>query len=118
MEKMVFGLTVTAIGMGVVFIELIFLVYVINVISWTSKRMDGKKNAAQVKTVKAESQAEVSAAALDTEKDDEIAAVISAAIAYMTQGSTVIKVIRRLPGANAPAWSGAGRMETMNLRQI
>lgn len=38
-----FGLTVAAIGMGVVFVELIFLVFVINAITAAAKSIEGKK---------------------------------------------------------------------------
>jgi len=111
-----FGLTVAAIGMGVVFVELIFLVFVINAITAAAKSIEGKKTPAVVEPVKRE---EVPAAAVRADEDqDEIIAVISAVAAYLGQSGTTVKAIRRLSGVPAPVWSAAGRLETMNLRQL
>lgn len=110
-----FGLTVALIGMGVVFIELIFLVYVIRLITFIAGKIEAKKNPVTVKSSKQEETMQNDAEAVD---DEEIIAVISAAVAYLTQGSASIKTIKRLPGTAAPAWSAAGRMDIMNSRQL
>lgn len=111
-----FGLTVAFIGMGVVFIELIFLVYVIRFITFITGKIEVKKTPVTVKSSKQEET--MQAAAEVAVDDEEVIAVISAAVAYLTQGSASIKTIRRLPGVAAPAWSAAGRMEVMNCRQL
>lgn len=111
-----FGLTVAFIGMGVVFVELIFLVFVIRFITFITGKIDVKKTSVKVESSKQEET--IQTAAKIAVDDEEVIAVISATVAYLTQGSAAIKTIRRLPGVAAPAWSAAGRMEVMNCRQL
>lgn len=115
-----FGLSVALIGMGIVFGALIFLVFVINAISAVSKMVEKKPDpvAAPKKPEAAVQQAPVSAAAAAPEDESDVLAVIAAAIACLTQGTMAVKTITRITAAGVPAWSSAGRQETMNLRQI
>jgi len=54
---------------------------------------------------------------MDKEDEDEIAAVIAAAIAACGH-QVVIKTITRITGRNSSAWAQSGRTEAMNLRQL
>ena len=55
--------------------------------------------------------------AVDVEDEDEIAAVIAAAIAMMDEGGNGLRVksIRRI-GTSAPAWNAAGRRDYLTSR--
>ena len=116
-----FGLTVAGIGMGIVFFELVLLVFVILAISKTAALIDVKKNvksAEPLKTTAAAQAVEIQSLEAEAGNDDDLVAVISAAIASFSSRGMTIKAISRLPGINASAWSQAGRIDTMNLRQI
>jgi len=110
-----FGLTVAGIGIGIVFFELALLIGVIYMITLVAKALTGKKNTLPEKKVAVEAAAPVIIEAEDN--DDEIAAVIAAAVAYLTQGTSVVTAIRRVHGVSGPTWSLAGRQETMSARQ-
>lgn len=56
--------------------------------------------------------------AADVQDNSERIAVITAAIAAFTGGGAAIKTIRRLAATNTPAWSMAGRQETMDARRF
>jgi sodium pump decarboxylase gamma subunit len=115
-----FGISVSLIGMGVVFAALIFLIFVINAITAVTRMVEKKPDqvAAPKKPEAAVQQAPVSAAAAAPEDESDVLAAIAAAIAYLSQGTMAVKTITRITAAGVPAWSSAGRQETMNLRQI
>lgn len=116
-----FGLTTALIGMGIVFSELIFLVFVTQGVTAFAKGIEAKKNPKNSVSGVDSPRAEVAAAAPSQEagaEDDNVAAVIAAIVAYMSQGTMSVKTIVRLPGSAGSAWSMAGRQETMNLRQM
>lgn len=114
-----FGLTVAGIGMGIVFTELILLVAVIFLISIASKMIEGKKNSAPAVVVQKEEKLPGAEAEEKKEaEEDEVIAVIAAAVAACFQGQATIRSITHIAGASAPAWSHAGRQETMALRQL
>ena len=114
-----FGITVAIIGIGVVFSALVFLIFVIKAISVAARVIDNtlvaKKSEPAVSNVEV---VQPVAVISEDDNEDEILAIISAAIASLTEDRMVVKTISRLSGYQAPAWSYAGRVETMNLRQI
>ena len=113
-----FGLKVAFIGIGTVFSALIFLIFVIYAISAVAKALEPKTAYTNEKKPDAavEPNPEILTAA--NQDDGEIIAVITAAIAAYGQNSSHIRTITRVLGSAAPPWSNAGRVETMNLRQI
>ncbi len=113
MEALTFGLTVAVIGMSIVFIELIFLVFIIKGISWATCSFGQKKNKIEA--------AEIETCAVIPEQSgisEEEVVVISAAIAHLLTGRTRIKTITRKPGIGLNPWTMAGSMEIMQARQI
>jgi len=113
-----FGLTVAGIGIGIVFFELVLLIFVIMLITFVARSIENRKKPGlpeKKAEVAVQAAAPVQAAAEDN--DEEIAAVIAAAVAYLTQGASVITAIRRVNGTSGAAWGLAGRQETMSLRQ-
>lgn len=112
-----FGLIVAAIGIGVVFLELILLIFIIKGISLFAGTIENRRNRTDKQQVNHQAATETNLKIEAHEDNDEIIAVIAAAVASMSHGTAYVKAIRCLPGTNAPAWSYAGRSETMNLRQ-
>ena len=112
-----FGLTVAGIGMGIVFTELILLVGVIYVLSIFAGRINGSK---PHKTIKPDRvQEEFVSREADAASDEEnVLVVIAAALACFGRNGTRIAKITRIKGASASAWSNAGRLDTMDLRQL
>lgn len=115
MDKLLFGLQVSIIGMGVVFVALYFLTFVIRAIELVVAKPSEKKSAAQVPAVQAATAVEpVAVKAQDDE--DEISAVIAAALAAFMGSGYTITSIRRLPVQPVAAWSSAGRNQAIQER--
>lgn len=115
-----FGLTVAAIGMGTVFLELVLLIFVIYAISTVTKAISGKKSEAGVSPAQqqAAQPAAVQAQIQETNDENDIVAAIAAAVASLDLGNVRITAIRRISACTAPVWSHAGRLDTMNSRQF
>lgn len=106
------GIITTIVGMGTVFLALIFLSFVIKMMAvvFASK----KKEIAELVTMEAVEE-EVAEEVIEELVDDaELVAVITASI-YATMGresKLVVKSIRQV-NDQAPAWNKAGRSELM-----
>lgn len=104
MSVLIYGLKVTFLGMGIVFISLVFLILVINLMAklLTPKQVISKEPALEVKEP----------------TEAEIIAVITAAIACLKSEQAIrIKTIRRLSAEGVPLWSAISRQEIMSGRQ-
>ncbi len=113
MDKLLFGLNVTLIGMIIVFFGLVILIVFINLL----KPRGGKKKAdvPQAAPRVIAEPVEVIAAE-EPQNDDALIAVITAAIAAMLGGQEgaegngfVVRHVRRI--SNGSAWQKAGREE-------
>lgn len=128
-EKMISSLIVTGLGMGVTFVGLIVIQYMMQITSRVVKSIEGnmEKAAANARIVPPPTQT-VSQSVGETvttennqntnEITEELVAVITAAVAAAmgTQtGNIVISDIRRVD-LNTPAWAMAGRTEQLNSR--
>jgi sodium pump decarboxylase gamma subunit len=114
METLLYGLKVTVLGMGTVFIVLLLLILVINLISRfvngnsSKDKTSGKEKTehkVEIETIKTKSQ--------DVQGDDELICVITAAVAASLNRSThnlVVRSIRRV-GNTSPIWNRTGRQE-------
>lgn len=114
---LIFGLKVAFIGIGIVFCALTFLIFVIYAISAVAKALEPKVAYTNEKKPAAAVAHNPEILTAANQDDSELIAVITAAIAAYGQDSLRIRTITRLIGSAAPAWSNAGRVETMNLRQ-
>lgn len=109
MDKLMFGLSVAAIGMVVVFVGLVILIFCIKAI--TKLAGAGSKKPEK----KQESVAPVAAPAVETADPEgipaDVIAAITAAIAAVWQSPSgfVVRHVKRV--SNAPAWNRAGREE-------
>lgn len=115
-----FGLTVAGIGMGIVFLELILLIFVIYLISSGAARINGIKSPKSVKPVQGKAEpapVAVSQSEQAANDNEEVLAVIAAAIACF-DSNVRISTISRIKGADSPVWSHAGRHDVMSARQI
>ena len=113
-QKMQGGLLVTLLGMGITFLSLIVLQFVIVLLAkLTVKTPKKQKKLEKTVTVKAEPPP------ANVKKDnDELIAVISAAVAMQMQKSTGeirIRAIRKVEDLSPP-WNRAGILEQMNMR--
>ena len=118
MDSLIFGLLVTAIGIGIVFFGLVVLIGLIKLISLATASMGKKKEDARPVPRPAPAPvpapaAEEAPAAAD---DDALIAVITAAIASMLDDGSafVVRKVRRV--SSAPAWNRAGREEQIYSR--
>lgn len=124
-QKIIASLMVTAIGMGVTFVGLITIQYMIQLTSIIVRGIEGtinkpvtidKSPATEPKTVQVIPQGLNGAGS--EEITEELIAIITAAIAASletTTSSIVVKNIRRV-GKAEPAWSVAGRSEQLDSR--
>jgi len=115
-QQLTYGLIVTLVGMGIVFLVLIGLSYMLDALKILSNRGNAEKKVEPAKIVeKVEEPAEVISA--PEEDEEELVAVISAALAsFMGSSSNLaIKSINRVEG-NTPVWAKVGRQEQMYNR--
>ncbi len=118
-DKLV-GITITTIlGMSITFIALIVLWMVIASMSKAVNKTNGKEAVNVVTETTAASATIVEASSVEqSDEDEELIAVISAAVAASMNTSIhniVVKNIVRVPD-HAPSWHRAGRVEQMNSR--
>jgi len=110
-----YGAVVAVIGLAVVFLGLVLIIASIYAISWILKKLTGEKKEKAPKAEKAPEPAAVTVPAnepvaeeIAVTDDNELIAVITAAIAAMDGGSKnfVIRSVRRVSG-----WKNAARAE-------
>jgi sodium pump decarboxylase gamma subunit len=118
------SMIVTALGMGVVFVVLVILMYIVKLMEVMLHRNAKKSKEPSGgdlpgKSVEAPAPAPA-AVSTNTEPDLELAAVIAAAVAAnmgVSPSDLVIRRIVRLP-ETAPIWSLSGRAELMASRSM
>ena len=115
-----YGLSVTLVGIGTVFVGLIILIALIKLMEKVMNAATGKQKAAAPAPAAAPVPAEEEEQAEETD-DDELIAVIAAAVAAAMEQTGeenttgfVVRSIRRIN--NAPAWNRAGREEQVYSR--
>ena len=116
---LIFGLQVTAIGIGIVFFGLVVLIGLVKIIGIATGSLGKKKEAPKPAPQAAPAPATVRVIeeeAPAAQDDSELIAVITAAItAMLDEGSAfVVRKVRRV--SNTPAWSKAGREEQIYSR--
>lgn len=111
-EMLKYGLIVTLVGMGIVFLVLIGLSYMLNALKLLSKKGTVEKKAEIVQLKEIE--VPIVATAVPSEDEGELMAVISAALAaYMgSDRKLVVRSINRVEG-NTTAWAKIARQEQM-----
>ena len=119
MDKLIFGLTVTVIGIAVVFCGLVVLIGLIKLVAMATGSASRPRKE-KVAPVPAPAPAPAPAAPVAQEQpvqaDDTLIAVISAAVAAMMEDGSAFTVRRIRRGSNATAWSRAGREEQVYSR--
>ena len=117
MNSLIFGLQVTGIGIGIVFLGLVVLIGLVKLIGVVTGAM-GQKKEAPKPAPQPVPQPEVAVVeeASAAEDDGALIAVITAAIAAMLDDGSafVVRKVRRV--TNTPAWSKAGREEQIYSR--
>ncbi len=115
LSRLGYGAVVAVIGLAVVFVGLILIIASIYAISWVLKKLTGLKKEKAPKAEAAPAPVQVAAPVeapvveeVNVSDDNELIAVITAAIAAMDGGSKnfVIRSVRRVAG-----WKNAARAE-------
>lgn len=107
------GLQVTVIGLLIVFAVLIILMFVLIAMKYIFAPKEKSDENVEYKTTEPETKCPVK-----TENEEELIAVLTAAVAASLNTSTYnlkIKSFRRI-GNTAPAWNKAGLNDTINSR--
>lgn len=110
-QRVVAGLITTALGMGITFISLIILQFIIGIMAKLTAEKSVKKQ-----QVKPRVTAEEKVAADNLLQDEEIVAAITTALALQLKTSVSNIVIRNIEKveASSTAWHKAGLAEHMN----
>ena len=116
-----FGLTVTLIGIAIVFLGLTILIGLIKLMEKATANLGkgGKGGKKGKKQAEAPAPAPVSAPVVEevpVADDSKLIAVISAAVAMMMEDGSAFTVRRVRRVQNAPAWQKAGREEQVYSR--
>jgi len=112
MEKLTFGLFVTLLGMGTVFLALWALIAVLNIMSKLTKQKKEEKKPFPTEET-SNGQQLMTNDVSENGLDDEIAAVIAAAIATTLNQPVhrfLVRSITRI-SPNTPSWNREGRRE-------
>ncbi len=111
------GINVTITGIVIVFAMLVLLVLILSAfgsIFSKGSKVKAEKPAVEPTVVKKETPKVSAPVVANTQNNDEIIAVIAAAVAAMYEGSDVQPVIRKIKRSNSksrPAWTAAGIFE-------
>jgi len=126
METLIFGLTVTGIGVAIVFAGLVVLIGLIKLVNIATggagkpkkekKAAAPAKGAAPAPAPAQDEQVMAVIAAAVAAQDEELIAVISAAVAAMMDDGAAFTVRRIRRVTNASAWQKAGREEQIYSR--
>lgn len=113
-----FGLTVTLIGIAIVFLGLTILIGLIKLMEKATANLGkgGKKGKKQADTPAPAPVAAPVVEEVPVADDSELIAVISAAVAMMMEDGSAFTVRRVRRVQNAPAWQKAGREEQVYSR--
>ncbi len=124
MDRLWFGLGVTVVGMVIVFIGLAILIICINLLKSLSKEKKEESAAPEAKSPVQEDTDEIPlpaifsavAAVMVKEEQEQLVAVLTAAVAALWEEETgfVVRRIRRIE--TSPAWQKAGREEQVFSR--
>ncbi|MCE5343709.1 MAG: OadG family protein [Eubacteriales bacterium] len=116
MNELLFGLSVMAIGLLVVFAGLVLLIYCIKLITLFSNGTGKKQQTAVLESNVVEVEESAPVLELDPGVTPETVAAITAAIAAIWQEDTgfIVRRVRRV--RNAAAWNLAGREEQVYSR--
>ncbi len=114
MGNIIVGLQVTAIGFGTVFVVLMILMIYIGVQS--NILSGGKKTEAAPKATPAPAAAPAPTPAAPKQDDNELVAVIAAAIAASGGSTKAVRSISRINGTAGPSWTVASKNEAMASR--
>lgn len=114
-----FGLTVTLIGIAIVFLGLTILIGLIKLMEKATANLGKGGKKAKKQAAEAPAPAPVAAPVVEevpVADDSELIAVISAAVAMMMEDGSAFTVRRVRRVQNAPAWQKAGREEQVYSR--
>lgn len=115
--KLLTGLTVTLIGVCIVFFGLAVLIGLINLMGRATANLGRKKEKAVVPApVAAAPVVEAKPEPEPVQEDEALIAVITAAVAMMMEEGSAFTVRRVRRVNNAPAWQRAGREEQVYSR--
>ncbi len=110
-DRLMAGLITTVLGMGITFLSLIILQFVTAFMEKFAAKPEEAPEAAAAPQAPADKAPEV-----DLKKDEELVAVLSAAIAMQMKTSVSNIVIRNIERVEdkSPMWSRAGILENVN----
>ncbi|MGI6226224.1 MAG: OadG family transporter subunit [Peptococcales bacterium] len=112
---LIYGLKVTLLGMGIVFIALYLLILLIRKLKVFSNKPYGKEKIPKKVVPVVEQTKPIQI--VKGEEEDEIAAVVAAAI--LACGNQIrVKTIKRITGEHSSEWAQSGRIEAMHLRKL
>ena len=115
MDKLIFGFSVTVLGMLVVFFGLIILILCVSGLGMLTKAGEKRRIKVVNETVSEERKEDGTTPRLEASETggvpDEVMAAITAAVAAVWQGEKgfVVRHVKRIQ--NAPPWNRAGRQE-------
>ena len=119
-DKVAGALIVTVLGMLITFIVLLILWGLIAIMTKMMYKPVTQKSAVQPAPAAAPAPAESPAAAVDTEEDEALVAVITAAIAASMQRpiqTIIVKNIKRTEN-RMPAWANVAKHEQLDSRRV
>lgn len=117
MSTLIFGLQVAMIAMSIVFLALFVLSVCIQLQEKLFRKTEKKPHDKSEKSVKKEPVPAVISPEIQEDNQEELIAVIAAAISACGH-QVIVKNIKRVYGNTGVPWPAASRTDNMNLRKI
>lgn len=114
----IFGLQVAAIGFSIVLVALIAIMFTIMLQEKILAGFTKKQKEVEVPKVEATTVVSTPQPEVQKENQEELIAVIAAAISAYNGQQVVVKNIRRVNGNSGLPWANASRTDNMSLRQM
>jgi sodium pump decarboxylase gamma subunit len=106
MEDPIFqSISLSVLALGIVLVTFIVLILAVRVIRWADERLNSLRIAEYAQKVELHQ--------IEDEMNDEIVAVITAAVAATLKKPVVVRKIRFLSAESEPAWAVTGRLNIM-----
>ena len=104
------SLSLSVLALGIVLVTFLVLIVTVRAIRWADERLNALRIAEYAQKVETHQ--------VDEEVNDEIVAVITAAVAAMLKKPVVVRKIRFLSTESEPAWAVTGRLNIMASHAI
>jgi sodium pump decarboxylase gamma subunit len=109
-DPIIQSISLSVLALGIVLVTFVVLIVAVRVIRWADERLNALRIAEYAQKVESHQ--------IDDELNDEVIAVITAAVAATLKKPVLVRTIRFLSTDSEPAWAVTGRLNIMASHAI